>query len=278
MPKINPTAIVDPTAQLADDVEIGAYAIVEGAVEIGAGTVLRPHAVVRRFTRMGKGNLVDSFAVLGGEPQDFKFDARSRSYLTIGDGNVFREGVTISRATGEGQVTAVGNGTYWMAGSHAGHNATVGDNVILVNAVALAGHSTVEQRAVLSANSLVHQFTWVGCGVMSQGQSIISQHVPPYVVVSGINNVVGLNVVGLRRWPGMTDEDRRQIREAFNITCRSGLTVGKALERMDQCGDWQPHARHFREFIRKAFVAERPFRRGLVGMRRRRGSAEQTAD
>ncbi|MCK5113998.1 MAG: acyl-[acyl-carrier-protein]--UDP-N-acetylglucosamine O-acyltransferase, partial [Phycisphaerae bacterium] len=120
MSKIHATAVVDETAKLGDDVEIGAYAIIEGNVEIGAGTVVRPHALIRRYTIMGEGNYVDSFASLGGEPQDYKFDPNEVSYLRIGDKNIFREGVTISRATGTGEATVVGNGTYWMANSHAG--------------------------------------------------------------------------------------------------------------------------------------------------------------
>ena len=103
MNRIHPTADVQPTAMIADDVEIGAYAIIEDDVVIGAGSVIRPHAVVRRYTRMGCGNFVDSHAVLGGDPQDLKYDPNTVSCLEIGDNNIFREGATISRATGNGQ-------------------------------------------------------------------------------------------------------------------------------------------------------------------------------
>ncbi len=199
MANIHPTAIVDERAQLVDDVRVGPGCVIEADVKIGAGTVLRESVVIRRYTTLGSHNLVDAFCVLGGEPQDLKFDPNTVSYLRIGEGNVFREHVTISRATGEGNVTLVGNKTYWMAGAHAGHNATVEDEAILVNGSALAGHSTLEHKAILSAHVVVHQFTWVGTMVMSQGNCPVSMHVPPYVLIAGVSRVIGLNSIGLRR-------------------------------------------------------------------------------
>lgn len=169
MPRIHPTAIVDAKAQLAEDVEVGPFCIIEGDVVIGAGTVVRDHAVIRRYTTLGSGNFVDSFCSLGGEPQDLKFSPQTVSYVRIGNNNVFREGVTISRATGEGNVTSIGNNNYWMTQAHAGHNATVENDVVLGNNVALAGHSVVHSRAILSANTGIHQFCWVGQMAMTQG-------------------------------------------------------------------------------------------------------------
>jgi UDP-N-acetylglucosamine acyltransferase len=255
MPKIHPSAIVHPEAELADDVEVGAYALVEADVTIGPGCVLRPHAVVRRFTSLGCGNLVDSFAVLGGEPQDLKFEAKTRSFLRIGDGNVFREGVTISRATGEGNATVVGDRSYWMTAAHAGHNAVV--------------HTVIGRRVVISAHVGVHQFCWVGDGVMSQGNAAIAMHVPPFVVVSGLDSVVGLNIVGLRRWPGFGEEDRRQVKEAFSLVYRAKLPLREALARMDEHREWGTAAGSFREFVRRVLDAKPPYVRGLTPQRRR---------
>jgi len=269
MARIHPTAMVDPSARLGEDSEIGPYCIVEGDVQIGRGTVLRSHAIVRRHTTLGQGNFVDSFAVLGGEPQDLKFDGRTVSYLRIGDDNVFREGVTISRATGEGKSTLVGSKTYWMALAHAGHNAAVEDEAILVNGCALAGHTTLGRKAILSAHVVVHQFCWVGEMVMSQGNSATSMHLPPYVILANVSEVVGLNSVGLRRAPEVSEEDRRQIKEAFRLTYRSGLTPAKALEKMDACADWGAPAAKFRDFIRRVLSAEKPFNRGLCPLRSR---------
>ncbi len=267
MSKIHPTAIVDDSAQIGDDVRIGPHCIVEPDVVIGPGCRLRSNVVVRRFTTMGANNVVDPFCVLGGEPQDFKFDPATESYLRIGDGNVFREGVTISRATGAGRVTRVGNNTYWMANSHAGHNVTVGDEVVMVNNACIGGHSTIGPRTILSANTVIHQFCRVGRMVMGQGNSATSMHVPPYTILVFVNKLVGLNSVGLRRAKDISDEDRRQIKEAFRITYRSGQTAEKALEQMDACADWGPAAAEFREFIREALAAEPPFNRGLCRLR-----------
>jgi UDP-N-acetylglucosamine acyltransferase len=267
MPKIHPTAIVDASARLGDDVEIGPSCIVEGDVQIGAGCVLRSHVIVRKHVSMGKGNFVDSFTVLGGEPQDLKFDPQTLSFLKIGDDNVFREGVTISRATGEGLSTVIGSRTYWMTGSHAGHNATIEDEVIMVNQSAVAGHATIGRRAILSAHAVVHQFCWVGEMVMSQGNAGTSCHVPPYTMIANINQVVSLNAVGLRRAPDMTDKDRSEIKEAFRLTYRASLTAAHALAEMDAHTEWGPAAGKFRDFIRKVQQAQPPFKRPLSPLR-----------
>ncbi len=274
MPKIHPTAIVDPRAQLGDDVEIGPFCRVEGDVTIGAGSVLRESVIIRRYTIMGSGNLIDSGTVLGGDPQDLKFDPKTVSYLRIGDNNTFRENVTISRATGEGNETRVGSKTYWMAGSHAGHNATIGDEVIFVNGSVAAGYVTIGRKTIMGGYAGVHQFTWVGEMVMSMGHSTICMHVPPYCMAAGVNSVAGLNRVGLRRSPDITDEDRRQIKQAFRLVYRSGLPRMKALAEMDACTEWRAPAVKFREFVRRVLTATSPFNRGLAGQRRSSASAE----
>jgi UDP-N-acetylglucosamine acyltransferase len=267
MPKIHPTAIVDPSARLADDVEIGPSCIVEDDVQIGPGSVLRSHAIIRKHVTMGKGNLVDPFTVLGGEPQDLKFNPQTVSFLRIGDDNVFREGVTISRATGEGLSTVVGSRTYWMTGSHAGHNATIEDEVILINQSAVAGHATIGRRAILSAHVGIHQFCWVGEMVMSQGNSASGSHVPPYTIMAGVSEVIGLNSVGLRRAADITDKDRAEIKEAFRLTYRASLTPAKALVKMDAHSEWGAAAGKFRDFVRQVLDAKPPFKRPLCSLR-----------
>ena len=266
MASIHPTAIVDPSATIADDVEIGPYCIVEADTAIGAGTVLRPHAIIRRYTTLGEGNFVDSFVVLGGWPQDTKFDPAQVSYLRIGDRNMFREGVTISRATGEGLATIVGSNTMWMNNSHAGHNAAVGDDVILVSNALIAGHVTVGRACVLGGGAMIHQFTWVGERVMFQGHAAIGMHAPPFVMLAQDNQVVALNIVGIKRAPDLNDTDRDQIKEAFRITYRKGLKPVDALAEMDTRTDWDAAAGRFRDFVRKALAAEPPYKRGLVPM------------
>jgi len=270
MPKIHPTAVVDPGARLADDVEIGPYCIIESGCELGAATVLREHVAIRRGTTMGTHNFVDANTVLGGNPQDLKFDPRTVSYLRIGDDNVFREGVTISRAGPAGCATLIGNKTYWMVNAHAGHDAVVEDETILTNGSAVGGHATIGRRAILSGCVSVHQFCWIGEMVMSQGLAGASMHVPPFTIFAGINAVVGLNVVGLRRAPDITDDDRRQVKEGFSLLYRSGLTIASALERMDRCDDWGAPAGRFRDFVHRVLLAEPPYKRGVMPLGRRR--------
>jgi UDP-N-acetylglucosamine acyltransferase len=267
MPQVHSTAIVDPHASLADDVEVGPYCVIERDVTIGPGCRLENHVTIRRHTTIGRDNILDTGCVMGGVPQDLKFDPRRVSFLQIGDGNVFREGVTISRATGEGLSTLVGSHTYWMTGAHAGHNATIEDEAILVNQCAVAGHATVGRRAVLSAHVVMHQFCWLGEMVMSQGNAGTSCHVPPYTLIAGVNAVAGLNAVGLRRAIDITDKDRSEIKEAFCITYRSSLTPAKALDKMDAHTEWGAAAGKFRDFVRRVLQAQPPFKRPLCPLR-----------
>ena len=275
MPKIHPTAFVHPTAVFSDDVEIGAYSIVEADVAIGPGSVVREHAILRRYTTIGQNNLVDSYAVLGGVPKDLKFDPRTVSYLRVGDNNVFREGVTISRATQEGNATTIGNRTYWMTAAHAGHDVVVEDDAILVNGAALAGHTALGRGAILSAHVVVHQFCWVGEGAMSQGNAATSMHIAPFTIFANVNNVVSLNVIGLRRAQEITQEDRRQIREAFDLTYRSNLNLSAALRAMDERTEWGAAAARFRDFVRRVISAQPPYNRGLCPIRRRDSAARE---
>jgi UDP-N-acetylglucosamine acyltransferase len=272
MANIHPMAIVDASAVVHDDATVGPFCVVERDVTIGAGTVLREHVVVRKHTTLGAGNQVDPFVCLGGEPQDLKFDPDTVSYLRIGDNNVFREGVTISRATTPGGATTIGSNTLWMHNTHTGHDTIIGDGCIIVGGTMIAGHSELGKNVILSGAVLVHQFTRIGDRVMSQGRVGIGQHVPPYCMLSDINNVVGLNAVGLRRAPEISDEDRKQIKEAYRITYREGLTPTKALEAMDACSGWGTGATKFREFVRMAITAEKPYARGLCPQRGREAS------
>jgi UDP-N-acetylglucosamine acyltransferase len=273
MPSIHPTAIVDSGAKIADDAKIGAFCVVEADTEIGPGCELMHHAVVRRYTTMGEGNVVDSFCVLGGLPQDLKFDPATPTYVRIGKGNRFREGVTISRATKAGGATVVGDFGYWMTASHAGHDTTVGDNVILANGSAVGGHTTIGDRVILSGGAMIHQFCWVGQMVMTQGQAGVTCHVPPFTLVANINGMIGLNSVGLRRNPQITEEDRRQVKQAFHLTYDAGQTGAKAIAEMDTWADISPAALLYREFLRKVLTAQPPFKRGLCPLRRGRRRA-----
>lgn len=263
MSTIHPTAIIDPSAQIGQNVEIGPYVVIERDTVIGDGCVIRAHSVIGRHTRMGKNNFVDVSVSLGGLPQDLKFPHDMVTYTTIGDKNTFREFVTVNRASKEGTSTIVGNNTYWMTTSHAGHDCIIHDNVIMTAGTKAAGHCEVFDGVIMPANGALHQFIWVGRKAMFQGGTHVSMHVPPYVICVEINKVVSLNIVGLRRDPAFTKEDVAQIHEAFNLTYRSQLTPAAALAKMDKCTDWGPAANEFREFVRKVINAKPPYAKGL---------------
>lgn len=261
--KIHETAVVDVSAELGDGVFVGPHAVVEADVVIGEGCELMAGAVVRRYTTLGRGNVVHPFCVLGGEPQDHKFDPNETTYLRIGSDNVFREHVTVSRATTPGGATVIGDGCFFMTQSHVGHDSIIGSRVVLTNNAALAGHCQIADGVILSASVMVHQFCRLGELVMAQGLSGVSQHVPPFVMLRGINRVGGLNSVGLRRSDYISEDDHRQIKEAYRLLYRSSLTPRKALAEMDLRNGWGDAASRFRDFVRWVLAAKPPYNRGL---------------
>ena len=265
--RIHPTAIVHKDAQLGDGAVIGPYVVIESDVCIGEGCELMVGAVVHRYTTLGPGNVVGPYSVLGGLPQDYKFDPSSVSYLRIGSENVFREHVTISRATTPGGATVIGNRCFFMTQSHVGHDSVIADRVVLTNGTAVAGHVEIGSGAILSAHTVVHQYCWVGELVMTQGNSGTSQHVPPFCVLRYINVIAGLNVVGLRRAEHIGAEDRAQIKEAYRLLYRSSLTPAQALAEMEAHQEWGAPAGRFRQFLRRVLSAKPPHDRGLASPR-----------
>ena len=176
---IHPTAVVDPRAEIHPDAELGPYAVVDGPAKIGAGTRLLPHAVVMGWTEIGEGNVVHSGAVLGDAPQDLSYHG-AKSYLRIGDRNVFREGVQVHRGTAPESTTIIGNDNFFMANSHVAHNCRVGNHIILTNNAVLGGYVEIGDRAFLSASCAVHQFVRVGQIAIMRGMSATSRDVPPF--------------------------------------------------------------------------------------------------
>jgi UDP-N-acetylglucosamine acyltransferase len=224
---IHPTAIIHPQAKLDATARVGPYAVIDADVELGADCVVGPHVYLTGVTKIGGGNKFHASCVIGDAPQDLKYK-NEPTCLRIGDQNVFREHVTVHRATMPGDETVIGSHNYFMAGAHVGHNCTIGDHVILVNGAVLGGHVTVQDRALLSAHCGIHQFRRIGTLSLTQGCSIITQDLPPFTIAAGVNIIRGLNVVGLRR-AGFTAEQRLELKKLYHLLFRSGQKMAVAL-------------------------------------------------
>jgi len=212
---IHPTACVDSEAQLAKDVQVGPHAIIESGVVIGPGCRIQAHAVIHRQVRMGANNQVHPHAVLGGLPQDLGFDPDTLTWLDIGAGNVFREGVTVNRATREGGSTRLGSFNYLMNNSHVAHDCQLGDRNILASGATLGGHVTVGDRVFLGGGVMVHQFCRIGSLAMLQGLAGINKDALPYTMIGGRpGKHYRLNLVGLRR-AGVRSESLRILSQAY---------------------------------------------------------------
>ncbi|MBM3847559.1 MAG: acyl-ACP--UDP-N-acetylglucosamine O-acyltransferase, partial [Verrucomicrobia bacterium] len=192
--------------------------IVESGVLIGPGCRIGPHVCIASGVILGARNVIHAGCVIGDTPQDLKHKGQP-SQVVIGDDNTFREHVTIHRSAVPGGVTRVGSGNYLMASSHVGHDAILGDKVILANGALLAGHAVVGDRAFISGNCLVHQFTRVGTLALMQGGSAISKDLPPFTIARGANQICGLNIVGLRR-AGMLPEERLELKRLYRLLFR----------------------------------------------------------
>ncbi|HET7624185.1 MAG TPA: acyl-ACP--UDP-N-acetylglucosamine O-acyltransferase [Verrucomicrobiae bacterium] len=225
---IHPTAVIHPNAKLGSSVRVGPFAVIDEAVEIGPQCVIGPHVYLTGVTKIGSNNQFHAGCVIGDAPQDLKYDG-APTRLRIGDHNVFREHVTVHRSTHPDGETVVGSRNFLMANSHVGHNARVGDHVILANGVLLAGHVVVQDRAFLSGNCVVHQFIRVGTLALAQGGSRISVDLPPFTIATNLNEICGLNVIGLRR-AGFNPEERLELKRLYHALFRGGKPLRAALE------------------------------------------------
>jgi len=243
----HPLAVVSPLARIGQGVEIGPFCVVEPGVTIGDGCKLESRVVIKAGTTLGSNNLVFEGAVIGGLPQHVNMPEQP-GRVVIGSGNVIRENVTIHRAMEADEATVVGDNNLLMVNVHIAHDCRVGNNTIFANNAMLAGHVTVADRAYLSGAVAVHQFTRIGTLAMVGGQGHISKDVPPYVTVDGLSSlVVGLNQIGLRR-AGFSSADIRQLKEAYRVIYRSGLTWSEILALLDAEFQDGP-ARHFCQFL-----------------------------
>jgi UDP-N-acetylglucosamine acyltransferase len=257
--QIHPTAVVDPRAELGQNVVIGPFCIVESGVVIGDDCKLAARAIVKSRTTLGKNNEIGEGAVIGGRAQHVQVHEPGGS-LVIGDGNRIRENATIHRGwTNEGS-TVIGNGCMIMVNAHVGHDSRIGNHCILVNNVMIAGHVSIDDRAYLAGGSAVHQFCRVGKLAMVGGMAKIKQDVPPFILIDGSTaaEVVGLNKVGLRR-NGYTAEDMLQLKAAYRVIYREGRRWSEVLEILQASFSTGPAAA-FHEFLstgKRGFVQER---------------------
>ena len=249
-PTIAVTATVHPGARVHPTAVIGAYCIVEDEVEIGPHNRLDPFAIVKRYTTLGEGNHVYSGAQLGTDPMDKQFREENVSCLRVGNHNVLREYVNISRGTKPGAVTALGDGNYVMSSVHIAHDCQLGSNITIGPSTSLGGYAEIEDSAFLSAGVGVHQFSKVGRLSMVAANTRVAQDVPPYFLVSEFDAAAhGLNLVGLRR-SGASRETVSVLKQAYRLLYRSALPRKEALEQIEALAT--PEALHLVEFIRSS--------------------------
>lgn len=231
---IHATAIIDPSAQLAETVEVGPYAIIGKHVTIGAGTSVGAHAVIGDWTAIGTNNRIFPQASVGAPPQDLKYKGEE-CWTRIGDNNMVREFATIHRGTvtGHGE-TVVGSGNLFMAYSHVAHDCRIGNGIVMANVATLAGHVTVEDNVILGGLVAVHQFATVGAYSMIGGGTLVGQDIPPYMIAtSGKRDAKlrGLNLIGLKR-RGFSDEAISNLKKAYKTLFMAGLKQDEAIAKI----------------------------------------------
>ncbi|MEI7912493.1 MAG: acyl-ACP--UDP-N-acetylglucosamine O-acyltransferase [Verrucomicrobiota bacterium] len=265
---IHPSAIISPEVELADDVEVGPFAVLEGPVKLAAGAKIGGHVWLCGDTWLGEGSSVGWGSVIGANPQDLGFDPACSSGVRIGPRNQIREYVTIHRGSKAGGYTTLGEGNYLMTGVHLGHDSQVGNGNVIANNVMFGGHVHLGNGAFLGGGGAFHQFIHIGDLAMVQGNAAASQDVPPYCVVHGVNQLAGLNTVGLRR-AGLNAAARDEIKKAYGLLFGSSLPLGQALETAAAM-EWSPAAKLLLEAVAK------PSRKGVIARGSRRWTSANT--
>ena len=250
--KISPTAIIAPDAQLEEGVEIGHYSIIGADVKIGKNTIIGPHTIIDDYTHIGEGCNVFQFCSIGAPPQDLKFRGE-KTRVIIGNFNTIREFVTINRATSADiGVTIIGNNNLLMAYVHIAHNCKLDNNIIMVNASALAGHIHIEDHAIIGGLTGIHQFCRIGAHSMIGGASAVSKDVPPYTIAQGNHaKLFGLNLLGLKR-RNFAEKNIKAITEAYRIIFRSSLLLDAAIKRVETEVEDLPEVHNFIKFIKES--------------------------
>ena len=246
---IHPTAIVHPKAKIGPGCEAGPYCIIGEHVALGSGCKLHSHVVIDGHTTLGRENEIFPFASIGLKTQDLKWKG-GVTRTEIGDGNTFREYVTIHSATGDGEVTRVGSHNHILAYCHVAHNCALGSHIIMSNVATLAGHVTVEDYAVIGGLAAVHQFCRIGKMAMIGGCSKVVQDVPPFMMADGNPaETRTVNKTGMER-NGVSEEAQGALRQAYKILFREGLTVSNAIAKVEKQLPPLPEVRHLIQFVR----------------------------
>jgi UDP-N-acetylglucosamine acyltransferase len=251
--EIHPQAMVATSAKLGEGVKVGACAVVGEDVELGDGCVLHAHAVLHGPSKFGKNNVFHSFCVIGGDPQDYTFHGE-RVELVAGEGNIFREYVTVSRGTQKGGGrTCVGDSNFFLAYSHVGHDCRIGSHTLFVNGATLAGHVTVEDFATVGAFCPVHQFCRIGRYAYIGASTVITQDVPPFskIVTERETRSFGINTIGLER-KGFSPERLQALKRAYRLLLRSKLNTSQALAEMKKSFGDSPDVQELIRFIESA--------------------------
>lgn len=248
---IHKQAIIDPSAKIAENVEIGPFTVIGPNVEIGEGSWIGPHAVIQGPTRIGRENKIFQFASIGEAPQDKRY-CGEMARLEIGDRNIFRECSTIHRGTDTGLGnTRIGNDNFFMAYTHVAHNCVVGNHVVFSNNASIAGHVSVEDYAWLGGMVGVHQFCAIGAHSFAAGGAIVFKDIPPFVMVSGYPaEAHGLNTVGLER-RGYTQETIAALKRAYKIIFRQSLTMQEAIRALKEMIKDFPEVEVLSDFLSK---------------------------
>jgi UDP-N-acetylglucosamine acyltransferase len=233
-PRIHPTAIIDPKAELDSTVEVGAYSVIGPDVRIGNGTMIGSHVVVKGPTTIGRNNRIFQFSSLGEMPQDKKYD-NEQTTLEIGDGNTIREFCTFNRGTAQDKgATRIGHNNWIMAYVHIAHDCQIGDNTIFANNSSLAGHVDVDDFAILGGFTLIHQFCKIGAHIITAVGSVVFKDIPPYVTAAGYDaKPHGINAEGLKR-RGFTSDTIMNLKRAYKTLYRNGLTLDEAKQQLRQ--------------------------------------------
>ncbi|HLX37736.1 MAG TPA: acyl-ACP--UDP-N-acetylglucosamine O-acyltransferase [Candidatus Binataceae bacterium] len=228
--RIHPSSVIGADIQLAEGVEVGPFCLLDGKIRIGAGTRLISHVAIFGETEIGEGNVIHPNVVIGDEPQDVAYTGGPRK-VRVGNRNIFREGTTIHRGSERGEITIIGDDNFFMQNSHAAHDCRVGNSTIIAGGALLAGWVEVGDRALVSGNCVVHQYTRIGRLAMMRGLSRTSRDVPPFCIMDGTHTLRGINAIGLRR-VGFKAAQIRALREAFIALFGKRQNLKLALERI----------------------------------------------